>query len=124
MRSNYFIPFLLLSLLVSVKAFAYDEYDYDEDAITYGEAIMVTIFGGIVLGVGFFLGTLKPLEGFGKGTMIVGAIIGGIGLINIAILILSQAISIAVSLALYAGALFVVGYILYSIYNWLFYPKS
>jgi hypothetical protein len=124
MKNYYTITFLLTLLFTATKSFAYDDYDYDEDDLSMADVSMLLIFGGGILFAGFLIGQLKPLEGFGRVVMIIGAIIGGIGLLNIALMILSWAISTAVTLALYVGGLFVAGYILYSLYNWLFASKA
>ncbi|PKV75293.1 hypothetical protein BD749_0231 [Pontibacter ramchanderi] len=123
MKYQYAIPMLLTALFISIKALAYDDYDYDEDDFGVAEAGMLLFFGACIALAGFIISLLVPLRKIGRGICIAGLVIGGIGVANVALMVLSWALTTALTLALYLGGLFVVGYILYAIYQWLISPK-
>lgn len=113
--------FVLWSLFVSLKAFAYDD---EEDKIDPEFSFYMILAGLGLLGVGALISQVKISEGFGKIIGGIGFFIGGFGVLGLALILLEWAMKTAVTLALYIGAIALAGYILYHIYLWLFGKKK
>lgn len=106
---------LLTTLLLSIKAFAYD----DEDDIDIDSTLYMTLIGGGIFVVGYIIAQIKFLEKIGGVIYVIGAIIGGLGIVGIALFLLEWAMRTAITMAIYIGAVVLAGYILYQIYLWI-----
>ncbi len=111
----------VLTTLINFKAFAYDD---DEDKIDPESMFYMILVGAGILAVGAIISQAKFSAGFGKTISIIGLVIGGLGVVGLALILLEWAMKTAITLALYIGAIVLAGYILYQIYLWIFGPKK
>ena len=108
---------LILALTVlGTTAFAYDD---DEDKIDVESGIYMALVAGGILLVGYIISQIKFAEKAGSTISVIGLIVGGLGLLGVALFLLEWAKKTAITLVLYIGALLLAGYIIYQIYLWL-----
>jgi hypothetical protein len=126
MKTKISLALLITALLTSTEVLAHSD-DTLETIVVMLPALVV---GAGILGLAYLIEKIG-LSGLSKVVGIIGLIIGGLAVAGIAFTILAAILSFvgmvldaAFTLAFYVGAFLLACYIIYSIFNWLFTPKS
>jgi hypothetical protein len=126
MKTKISLALLITALLTSTEVLAHSD-DTLETIVVMLPALLV---GAGILGLAYLIEKIG-LSGLSKVVGIIGLIIGGLAVAGIAFTILAAILSFvgmvldaAFTLAFYVGAFLLACYIIYSIFNWLFTPKS
>jgi hypothetical protein len=126
MKTKLSLALLITAILASTEVFASSGETF-ESIIVMLPALLV---GAGILGLAYLIEKIG-LTGLSKVVGIIGLIIGGIAVVGIAFTIIAAILSFigmvldaAFTLAFYVGVFLLACYIVYSIFNWLFTPKS
>lgn len=121
MKQKTVVMLIITTLVLSLTAFA---QDYDDEKIDPKNSFYMILAGLAFLGIGSLISQAKSLESIGNIIKGIGLVIGGFGLLGIALIAFDWAVRTAITLVIYIGGLALAGYIFYQIYLALFGKKK